>query len=330
MRLRSAALLFATCAALALPGCDDDEPPLITPDAGTSADAGTDAGIGTDAGADPDAGTLPTSSATVTTSDPAEGATDVYPLEMYLDASGEKPVIAFRKVLSLTFSEPMDPTLAQVTLRDRTDATAPARVLTGSWSPDARTLTVTVPRPQDVNRPLEAATRYTVELTALKDAAGHAWEPGTSGLGDGALDFTTGERDPALEHACAHTLVNVPEAVTAGRTPFDFPPDTHTGHALYDVTLRSGEAGFGGYTSFISDPENTEHVTLYLNQEVATKVTNDTAGGADVPSVLAPTRFVCGAITHTLSFTAEPGDQFYLLQFGPVPAEKIQFVLERE
>ncbi|RKH19323.1 hypothetical protein D7Y13_18470 [Corallococcus praedator] len=323
MRLSSAAFLFAACAALALTGCDDEEP-TVTPDAGTSADAGSDAGTSADAG------TEPTSTATVTTSQPTEGATEVYPLELYLDTSGEKPLIAFRKVLSLTFSEPMDPTFAQVTLRDRTDTTVPPRVLTGSWSGDARTLTVTVPRTEESNRPLEVSTHYVVELTALKDGAGRALGPTTSGLGDSALDFTTGERDPAMEHACTHTLVNTPEVVTAGRTPFDFPPDTNTGHARYEVTLRSGEAGFGGYTAFISDPENTEHVTLYLSQEVNTKVTNDTAGGTDVVSVLAPARFICGGITHTLTFTSAPGDQIYLFQFGPVPAEKFQFVLERE
>ncbi|MFP2896747.1 Ig-like domain-containing protein [Corallococcus sp. 4LFB] len=315
MRLSSATFLFATCAALTLTGCSDDAP-IVTPDAGTSTDAGT----GTDAGT-PDAGT-PTSTATVTSSQPTEGESDVYPLEMYLDASGQTPVISFRKVLTLTFSEPMDPSAAQVTLHDRTDATVPARVLTGAWSEDARTLTVTVPRTEESTRPLEVSTHYALSLEALKDAAGLA-------LPDTALDFTTGERDPALEHACTHTLVNTPEAVTAGRTPFDFPPDTHTGHARYDVTLRSGEAGFGGYTGFISDPENAEHVTLYLNQEVPTKVTNDTAG-TDVASVLAPARFICAGITHTVTFTSEPGDQLHLLQFGPVDSEHIQFVLERE
>ncbi|NOK37154.1 hypothetical protein HMI49_28550 [Corallococcus exercitus] len=313
MRLSSATFLFATCAALALTGCDDDEP--ITPDAGTSTDAGTDAGsdAGTDAG---------TSTATVTASKPAEGESDVYPLEMYLDASGQTPLIAFRKVLTLTFSEPMDPSAARVTLHDRTDATLPARVLTGTWSEDARTLTVTVPRTEESTRPLEVSTRYALSLETLRDAAGRA-------LSDATLDFTTGERDPALEHACTHTLINTPEAVTAGRTPFDFPPDTQTGHARYDVTLRSGEAGFGGYTGFISDPEHAEHVTLYLNQEVPTKVTNDTAG-TDVASVLAPARFICAGITHTVKFTSEPGDQIHLLQFGPVASEHIQFVLERE
>ncbi|GMU07200.1 Ig-like domain-containing protein [Corallococcus caeni] len=315
MRLSSATFLFATCAALTLTGCADDAP-IVTPDAGTSTDAGT----GTDAGT-PDAGT-PTSTATVTASQPAEGESDVYPLEMYLDASGQKPLIAFRKVLTLTFSQPMAPSAAQVTLHDRTDATVPARVLTGTWSEDARTLTVTVPRTEESTRPLEVSTHYALSLEALKDAAGLA-------LKDAALDFTTGERDPALEHACTHTLVNTPEAVTAGRTPFDFPPDTHTGHARYDVTLRAGEAGFGGYTGFISDPEHAEHVTLYLNQEVPTKVTNDTAG-TDVASVLAPARFICAGITHTVTFTSEPGDQIYLFQFGPVTSEHIQFVLERE
>ena len=304
MRLSSATFLFATCAALTLSGCDDD--PILTPDAGLPTDAGTTV-----------------STATVTTSSPSEGETNVYPLEMYLDASGQTPVIAFRKVLTLTFSEPMDLSAAQVTLHDRTDTTVPARSLTGTWSGDARTLTITVPRTGESTRPLEVSTRYAVVLDALRDAAGLALSL------DAALEFTTGERDPELEHACTHTLINTPEAVTAGRTPFDFPPDTQTGHARYDVTLRAGEAGFGGYTGFISDPENAEHVTLYLNQEVPTKVTNDTAG-TDVASVLAPARFICAGITHTVTFTSEPGDQIHLFQFGPVASERIQFVLERE
>ncbi|RKI68569.1 hypothetical protein D7X55_12175 [Corallococcus sp. AB049A] len=296
MRLSSATFLLV---ALTLSGCDDNEP-IVTPDAGTRV-----------------------STAIVTTASPSEGETDVYPLEMYLDASGQTPVIAFRKVLTLTFSEPMDPLAAQVALHDRTDTTVPARVLTGAWSEDARTLTVTVPHTGESTRPLEVSTRYAVALDALRDATGLALSPGA------ALEFTTGERDPELEHACTHTLVNTPEAVTAGRTPFDFPPDTQTGHARYDVTLRAGEAGFGGYTGFISDPENAEHVTLYLNQEVPTKVTNDTAG-TDVASVLAPARFICAGITHTVTFTSEPGDQLHLFQFGPVASEHIQFVLERE
>ncbi|WP_223639104.1 Ig-like domain-containing protein [Corallococcus sp. EGB] len=308
MRLSSATFLFVTCAALALTGCDD-EAPTVSPDAGTSTDAG------------PDAGT-PSSTATVTTAHPAEGETDVYPLEMYLDASGQTPVIAFRKVLTLTFSEPMDPSASQVTLHDRTDTTVPARVLTGGWSEDGRTLTITVPRTEESTRPLEVSTHYTLALDALRDAAGLALSP------TAALDFTTGERDPELEHACTHTLVNTPEAVTAGRTPFDFPPDTNTGHARYDVTLRPVEGGFGGYTGFISDPENAEHVTLYLNQWVPTKVTNDTAG-TDVTSVLAPARFICAGITHTVTFASEPGDQLYLFQFGPVASEHVQFVMER-
>lgn len=311
MRLSSAPFLFITCAAFALTGCGDDAP-IVTPDAGFT----------TDAGADADAG-VPFSTATLTASHPAEGEKDVYPLEMYLDTSGQTPVIAFRKVLTLTFSEPMDPSAAQVTLHDRTDTTVPARVLTGTWSEDARTLTVTVPRTEESTRPLEVSTHYTLALDALRDAAGLALSP------TAALIFTTGERDPALEHACTHTLVNTPEAVTAGRTPFDFPPDTNTGHARYDVTLRTVEGGFGGYTGFISDPENAEHVTLYLNQAVPTKVTNDTTG-TEVASVLAPARFICAGITHTVTFASEPGDQIYLFQFGPTSSEHVQFVLERE
>jgi hypothetical protein len=318
MRLSSTRLLLATCLALVMTGCDDEEPGL-TPDAGVQTDAGTGTDAGTDAGTGTDAG--PVSTATLVSAVPAQGATDVYPLEMFRDPAGQ---ISFRKVLTLTFSEPMDPAAARVTVRDRTDTTAPDRVLTGAWSEDARTLTVTVPRTEESTRPLEVSTHYAVALDALKDATGAA-------LGGGAaLHFTTGERDPELEHACTHTLIGAPEAVTAGRTPFDFPPDTNTGHTHYEVTLREGQGGFGGYTGFISDPDKAEHVILFLDREAPVKVTNDTAGGAAVPSVLAPVRAVCAGITHTLTFTSEPGDQIYLFQFGPVPAEKLRFVLERE
>lgn len=335
MRFAHAAALLATCAALALTGCSDDPDPV--PDAGTRPDAGSPDAGSPDAGPLPDAGSPDAGSGTdggtvsgphVTTSVPAEGATAVYPLEMFLDASSGTPAVSFRKVVTLTFSAPMDATAAQVSLVDRTDSTVPPRALTGTWSSDGLTLTVTIPRPEDSTRPLEEDSRYALDLTGLKDAEGTALDASHAGLGDGRLDFTTGERDPELEHACTHVLVNTPEAVTAGRTKFAFPPLTDEGHARYAVTLPSGDAGFEGYTELISAPDVDEHVILYLDREVPVGVRNETAG-QDVTVTLAPTLPVCQGITHTLSFDTEAGDQSYMFHFGPTPTETLGFVVER-
>ncbi|WP_164017666.1 Ig-like domain-containing protein [Pyxidicoccus trucidator] len=418
MRLSHATALLATCAALALTGCDNDDP-SDTQDAGTLTDAGTpDAG---DTAAPTVTGTTPAADAAhvaadtvftvrfsepmksdrgtvrvavdgaqrtlgprewleeqrvfrvhpaeplppgarvevtvqadfedlagnalaspltfhftvhgtaavrphVTTSQPAEGATDVLPVELYKNDTLVEP----RKGVTLTFSEPMDTSLSQVTLVDvTTPATAP-RTLAGTWSTDGLTLTVAILRPESDLPPLEQETRYTLDVTGLRSATGQPVDTAHAGLGNGKLDFTTGRRAPDVEHACAHALLNTAEAVTAGASPMGVNPATDSGHAFYLLTLPAAGASFQGYTEVITDPDRTQTAALFLSQPVPVEVRDTTEGDTLVASTLEPAAPVCAPhITHVLKFSALAGDRFLRLGFGPTSHQSFTFVFER-
>jgi methionine-rich copper-binding protein CopC len=263
----------------------------------------------------------------VTTSSPAEGATNVMPVEMY-NENGTS--IALRKVLSLTFNEPMDTSRAQVSLVDVTTPANAPRTLTGTWSQDGLTLTVVIPRPEPDLPPLEQENQYTLELTALRSATSQPVDTAHSGLRDGKLDFTTGRRDPELEHACTHALVATPEPVSAGSSPTSVYPATDTGHTFYGVTLPADGTAFRGYTEVVTDPDRDQRIVLYLNQPVQAEVRDTTEGDTLVTSTLQPTAPVCApAITHALRFTGPAGDRFLRLDFGPTPHQTFNFVFER-
>lgn len=269
--------------------------------------------------------------AAVASASVAEGAPDVYPVEMYYDGAASRPGTYFRKVLTVTFSEAMDPAFAQVTLVNRTDTTLPPRSLTGQWTPDGLTLTVTLTAPEEGGPPLEAESTYALDLSALRGAAAGNRLDASSFLGDGRLDFTTGKRNGPLEHACTHSLVSAPRNVEAAPTlpPFGFPPSTDEGHARYRVTLP--EAGVGshvGYTELISKPAEDEDIVLYLNQHLPVGAW-DELDAADVPVEVSPTAAVCPGITHQARFTVTQGDKFYSLRFGATPSATLEFILER-
>jgi hypothetical protein len=330
MRLSPVIALLAACT-LSLVACDSEPPSPSGTDAGTV--AGTDAGdtqAGTDAGTDAgmDAGDPQVPRTSVTRSQPAEGSQGLYPVEMYYDGAASRPGVYLRKVLTVTFSGPMAPSPAQVTLSNRTDTSVEPRSLTGQWSEDHRTLTVTIPAPEEGGPPLEASSSYVVDLTKLKDAAGNPLD-GAPVLGDGKLDFTTGARESLLEHACTHALVNTPEALNAAATPFAFPPTTDEGHKRYRLTLPGGDGSFQGYSEFISAPDGDETVTLFLNRRVPLAVRNDTES-ADVPVELLATEPACAGITHRARFGVTAGDMFYQLHYGPTDLATFEFVLERQ
>jgi len=325
MRLSPVIALLAACT-LSLVACDS-EPPSPPPPSGT--DAGTDAGeppAGTDAGTD--AGEPQAPRTTVSSSQPAEGSQGLYPVELYYDGAASRPGVYLRKVLTVTFSGPMEPSLAQVTLTHRTDTSVEPRSLTGLWSSDHRTLTVTIPAPEEGGPPLEASSPYALDLTRLKDAAGHPLD-GASVLGDGKLDFTTGARESLLEHSCTHALVNTATALDAAATPFAFPPATDTGHTRYRLTLPGSDGSFQGYSDFISAPDVDETVTLFLDRRVPVSVRNDTEG-TDVPVELLATEPVCAGITHRARFSATAGDMIYQLRYGPTDLATFEFILERQ
>ncbi|MBZ4418054.1 Ig-like domain-containing protein [Myxococcus sp. RHST-1-4] len=263
----------------------------------------------------------------VTESSPAEGATSVMPVELY---KADATSLAQRKVVTLTFNEPMDIALTQVTLRDVTTPANAPRTLAGTWSSDGLTLTVAIPRPESDLPPLEQENQYTLDVTGLRSATGQSVDTAHAGLGDGKLDFTTGRRDANVEHACLHALLNAPQAVTAGSSPTSFYPATDSAHAFYGVTLPADGTSFRGYTEVVTDPDRDQTIALYLNQSIPVEVRDTTDGDALVASTLEPAAPVCvPAITHLLKFTGASGDRFLRLGFGPASHETLTFVFER-
>ncbi len=319
MRTASTATVLATCALLALAGCDNDAPTPPAPDAGSRPDAGTPP----DAGTAPDAGSV--QGPIVTGSTPAEGEQNVVPVELFVAGTTS----AARKRVTLTFDTPMDSSASQVTLMDQTTPANALRTLTGTWSEDGLTLTVDIPRPEADLPPLEEESRYTLDLADLRSGEGHPVDTAHAGLGDGRLDFTTGRRDAAMEHACAHALLESPRAVAASASPTIYPA-TDAPHAFYALTLPANETSFLGYTEVVSGDGRDEPVVLYLDHPVPVAVHDMTEGEDAVASALEPARSVClPAITHTLKFTAPGGDRFLRLTFGPTERETFHFVFER-
>lgn len=86
----------------------------------------------------------------------------------------------------IVFSEPMDTSAGVAKLDDGSSSTE----LEASWTGGDRILLL------DVVGMLEVDRAYRVTLTGFKDRAGNALDGGPY-LGDGALDFTTGEDEPA-------------------------------------------------------------------------------------------------------------------------------------
>lgn len=269
--------------------------------------------------------------AAVASASVAEGAQGVYPVEMFYDAEASRPGAYFRKVLTVTFSEAMDPAFAQVTLVNRTDTTLPPRSLTGQWSPDGLTLTLTLTAPEEGGPPLEEESTYALDLGALRGAAAGNRLDASAFLGDGRLDFTTGKRNGDLEHACTHSLVGTAEAVQAAPNmpPFGFPPPTDVGHTRYRLTLpEAGEGAHEGYTELVSKPDQDELIVLYLDRNLPVGAW-DELDAVDVPVEVSPTAAVCPGITHQARFTVTQGDRFYYLRFGTTATPALEFILER-
>ncbi|WP_342376880.1 Ig-like domain-containing protein [Myxococcus stipitatus] len=298
---RTAALL-STCALLAMTGCGSEDPSSPTPD--------------------PSDVTKPH----VTASSPAEGATDVLPVQRFKQ---DAKTTGLQRVVTVSFSEPMDRQQAQVSLIDVAASDVAPRALTGTWSEDGKSLSVTIPRPQADLPPLEEDRPYALDLTALRDVSGNTLDAAHEGLKDGRLDFTTGKRDRVVEHACAHALLDTPIPVTAGASPTAAYPATDTSHKAYTLTLPASGSSFLGYTEVVS-AEREESIVMYLAHEFTVTVHDVTEAETVIPTTLAPAPDVCApAITHTLKFTAPAGDRFLRLTHGPAARDTYTFVFER-
>ncbi|NMO17835.1 hypothetical protein HPC49_29215 [Pyxidicoccus fallax] len=270
-------------------------------------------------------------------STPAEGATEVIPVEVHPTPDGTE--VEYIKGVTLQFNEPMDTSAAQVTLRDVTTPANAPRALTGTWSEDGLSLTVRIPRPEADLPALEQENQYSLDLTGLRSTTGQPLDTTHAVLGDGRLDFTTGRRNPDLEHACLHVFLSAPDVVTAGTSLTGPAPATDLAHHFYEVTLPAVEgnpASFRGYTEVATDREADQEVILYLNQDLPVEVIDTTEDLTPVPFTKEPVAPVCASgISHAVRFVATAdGLRFLRVGFGPVPAaqlptSKFTFVYER-
>lgn len=339
MRYLLAAALLATSLLVACPGPDDHDhdhdtpadggdggtlPDSGTPDSGTP-DSGTPDSGTTDPAPDagtPDSGTGDTQAPAVESSTPAEGSTGLYPAEAWRRTQGGQAVLSYRKVLTLRFSEPMDTSVATVTLHDKTDTSVEVRSFTGEWSADARTLTVTVTAPESGGPPLVGETAYALDLRALRDAAGNALDPAPV-VGDGRLDFETAPNDELLNHACGHVLMDSATPVSASATASPSSPRTDQTHRRYEVTLPASGSTYTGSTRLVLS-SNTDYV-LFLDREAP--VALGTQGGTPVALTSSAAPPACAGITHQARFTT-PGDRNYYATFGPLAEPSFHLLLE--
>ncbi|ADO68818.1 Ig-like domain-containing protein [Stigmatella aurantiaca] len=307
-RLPFTVLLVACCALSLSAGCGDDEPGTPSPpgqdggppDAGGAPDAGSP--DGGDGGA-PDAGPGDAGGPWVLSSVPAEGSTDLYPVEVYYRTTGQKG-LAERKVLTVTFNVPMDTSITQTMLYDKTDPHAEPRPVEGTWSVDAKTLTLTVLQPEEGGPVLYGENAYAVDLRGFQDAEGHSLDAAHAGLGDGRLDFQTAPNDELLNHACGHTLADATAAVSASATPTGTLPRTDVTHKYYEVTVPSDGGAPSGHTRLRLLPEAS--YLLFLDVQVSVSL-SQLASGTPVDSALEQTPPACAGITSRVRFTT-PGD----------------------
>ncbi|SEL35159.1 hypothetical protein SAMN05444354_105293 [Stigmatella aurantiaca] len=297
-RLSTTVMLAACCALCLSTGCGDDEPAPVPPPGqdGGNPDAGD--------GGTPDAGPGEAQGPWVTASVPAEGSTDLYPVEVYYRTTGQKG-LAERKVLTVAFNVPMDTSVAQATLHDKTDPSAEPRTVEGTWSPDAKTLTLTVLQPEEGGPVLYGENAYAVDLRGFRDAEGHALDAAHAGLGDGWLDFQTAPSDELLNHACGHTLADTTTPVSASATPTGTLPRMDKTHTYYAVTVPSDSGEPSGYARLLLMPETSYR--FFLDAPVSVAL-SPLAGGEPLASSLEPLPTACEGLTHRVQFTTPADD----------------------
>ncbi|WP_394824177.1 Ig-like domain-containing protein [Pendulispora albinea] len=315
--------LFIALAA-SLGACSSDDTsisPRPDPDAGQRPDSNDPRpDAGKDATPPGDAG-----SPHVLSSDPTEGATDVYPVEIY-DNGGK---FAQRKRITVRFDAAMDTTVTRATLiSGGADAGAP-RTIEGVWAPDARSIELTVFGPvPDRDPPLEPRTAYRLDLRALRAASGRPLDASGPPLGDGVLDFKTGDVDGNLNHACFHAIFDAPTKVTA--TPSaSGAPNADKGHKIYEVSLPPAREGFTRIPAPSPGASAPVGYTFYLDRAVPVAI-QDEATAQPVPLTFnGPKPPACAGITHAVRFTID-GAHDHNVKLGPLGDPSFKFILELE
>lgn len=243
----------------------------------------------------------------VTQTNVPDGATDVYPVEVYV--TGGNPPTGYRKVFTFRFSEPMDGSVSRVTLHEALNPSS-FRDLAGVWSSDRLTMTVTLVPVSTGQLPLLGDTSYYLDLTRLQDARGNALDATLPVLGNGRLDFRTLLSDPDLNHGCEHALVQTPMARTATSTVTGATPRTEQIHTLYEVTLPSNGTSFSGFTR--AQLIGNRSQPLFMNGPVQVTVTDPESPSTGIGVTLVPVPAACAPITHVARFNTPVTSEVHL------------------
>lgn len=259
----------------------------------------------------------------VVSTDPEDGAEDVYPYETYLQSSSPATV-GQRKVVTIRFSEPMDTSITQSTLTAPNQSTVPPRSITGMWAADRRTLTFSIPPPATGGPPLEELREYSLDLTNHKDPSGNMLDTTLGPVRAGQLTFDTIQNDSVLNLACEDMLLKSVSNVTATSTATGTTPRTDVLRQRYGVLLPSdGNGKYQGYTRF--QPGTNALYSMFLSQSVPTVMTDATTGSAvDVTQGATPA--ACpNNITYRVDFGRTSNPELRV-RFGPATGASFQLV----
>ncbi|MDI1434964.1 hypothetical protein [Polyangium sorediatum] len=265
----------------------------------------------------------------VKTADPPHGALAVYPFELYRDGV----VTLRRKIVRVTFSAPMDTSVAAVSIADSSGA---PRTVPAQWSEDARELVLAVgpPDPSDGGSlPFDYESTYAVDLGALRSASGMRIDDAHEGLDAGRLVFSTAAMDALLEHACGHTFEDPHAHVVATETPASAPA-VGTTHARYVVHLPSSGMD-GAYTGHASQKVplagNTIDAytyTFFLNADIGLEIV-DVGSAEDVAVSEREAPPVCALIRNARTAVLAE-DHEYSLRFSAEGEPTFEVIFERE
>jgi hypothetical protein len=260
----------------------------------------------------------------VSSSSVQEGTTDIYPVEVY--ETGTTPRTGYRKVFTFGFNEPMDRTLRQVTL-GLASSPATSRTLFGDWSPDGKTLTVTVTPAAAGQLPRLPNEAYFLDLTALKDAAGNPLDTTLGAVGNnGRLDFGTRHDNPMLDHACEDAFTKTPTSVTATATATSS-PRTDTVHGLYAVSLPSNGNSFEGFTR-MQVPWRTHF--LFMNRNVEITVSDPANPNTAIRVTRAAVEPACPSVLTYQAVFGTQQNATLNVKHGPSPEAQFRFVYEEQ
>lgn len=246
-------------------------------------------------------------------SEPAQGAVDVYPARMF---EGMAP----RVRVVLRFDEPMDRERAVI---EWGPAGGARQSLAGVWSDGGAELVadITAP-PLTGQQPLADRTAYEIDVRGLRDASGNAVDPGAL-LDDGLVRFTTGAYDELLNHSCGHVFFGPYATATAAAAPGPVAARTDTAHTRYTVNLPASGDGFAGYVRLRAGSAATWHLFLDGDPGIAL----ETPAGDALPIAIAPTPDACTGIAQRATFHVAQFDERFL-KFGPAQSASVKFIVE--